>query len=494
MLRTPRAIGRSLALFLGGITIGCAGSLAYGWADSLQDVPPTWITLSIVVAGMAVMGVPFVVPALRSLPLMNRIEISAIIGGGAFTLVTAVFLVGEYGDQRQARITRAWQLLFQSQDRAALVVCEARRPWLGEQAECSAPPAIPSFVGSQELFCEVLRHATPEPASGPDDLQAPRETREGGTVTREAERRTLLEDWAECSSDVLPRLTDEFGVQTICNVLEENGMLFGGWLRCGDPVAVGVGVAHLWPEQEAIREAMRPNFGHLTAVQTLFDTGVPTQGLRLPWFNLAGIRATPGQDLRRANFSGADLDRAELAGVILGGEIERTAAGATSGPNLDLGANLSGAYLRGATLADAALAGADLSNVRGDDAILTEAVLRCADLGYAWLRGADLRGADLIAADLVGADLSGADLDGARLLGAVLTSTELRGVKGLIQTQLDEACVDPGRPPHLVGSVDAASGEPLVWGGEECLRVESVGDEITSEVLDGRGATACIPG
>ena len=463
MLQIPPVLARSLALLLGATTIGFAGLLMYTWADSFGGAPPTWLTLIMVVAGLVVIGLPFVVPALRSLPAMNRIEISAIIGGGAFTLVTAVFLVGEYGDQRQARITRAWQLLYQSQDRAAVVVCQARSEWLDERTECSAPPAIPSFVGTHELFCEVLRNAT------------------------------LLEDWADCSSDVLPRLTAEFGDDAICNVLRENGMLFGGWLPCNDPVQIGGVAAHLWPEHAAIREAMRPNFGHFTAVQTLFDAGVPTQGLRLPWFSLTGIRARPHQDLRRANLAGADLDGAELADVILGGDIERTATG-TSSPNLDLGANLSGASLRAATLADAALAGADMSNIQGADAILAGATLRCADLRYAWLPDSDLRGADLISADLFGAHLSGADLGEARLFNAVLSSATLSGVKGLTQRQLDEACVDPGRPPHLADTEDAASGQVLVWQGGECLRAESVGEEVTSKMLDGRGSTACTMG
>ena len=146
--------------------------------------------------------------------------------------------------------------------------------------------------------------------------------------------------------------------------------------------------------------------------------------------------------------------------------------------------------MRGATLANAALAGADLSNIRGGDTILTGATLRCADLRYASLRDSDLRGADLIAADLFGADLGGTDLDGARLRDAVLTSATLRGVKGLTQMQLNEACADPGWPPDL-NAVDAASGEVLVWRGGECLRFESVGNDITSEMLDGRGPTAC---
>ena len=322
MLPTLSVLVRSLGLLLGAITIGFVGLLLYGWADSLRGVPPTWITLTLVVAGLVLMGLPYVVPVLRSLPLMNRIEISAIIGGGAFTLVTALFLVGEYGDQRQARITRAWQLLYQSQDRAAVVVCQARREWLGEETNCSAPPAIPSFVGGHELICEVLRNATAPPTSTPEGDHAPRERRGGGSVTSLEDRRTLLERWAECSSDVLPRLTAEFGDDVICNVLEQNGMLFGGWLPCNDPVDVGGAVvAHFWPEHIAIREAMRPNFGHLTAVQTLFDAGVPTQGLRLPWFSLAGVRARPYQDLRRANFAGADLDGAELADALLGGNL-----------------------------------------------------------------------------------------------------------------------------------------------------------------------------
>jgi len=90
------------------------------------------------------------------------------------------------------------------------------------------------------------------------------------------------------------------------------------------------------------------------------------------------------------NCTGANLERAELAGINL------------------RGANLSRANLSAANLYGANLSGADL----------TKANLFVANLEDIDLRGADLRGIDLGGANLRGADLRRADLGEADLRGA----------------------------------------------------------------------------
>ena len=122
-----------------------------------------------------------------------------------------------------------------------------------------------------------------------------------------------------------------------------------------------------------------------------------------------------------------DLFRANLSGQWLVNEDLH---------NADLTyANLSGADLRGANLYSANLSSANLSG----------AYLFGANLSGAYLLGANLSGADLIDANLSGAylqvaHLSGADLLVAKLSRAKLSGANLRDVKNLTQTQLDEAC------------------------------------------------------
>lgn len=61
---------------------------------------------------------PFWIPETDGLDLPKRFELAAILSGGVVALAGAVFLIGEYQDQKQARITRAWDLLHKATDRA----------------------------------------------------------------------------------------------------------------------------------------------------------------------------------------------------------------------------------------------------------------------------------------------------------------------------------------------------------------------------------------
>ena len=73
------------------------------------------------------------------------------------------------------------------------------------------------------------------------------------------------------------------------------------------------------------------------------------------------------------------------------------------------------------------LKGANLEYVNLTGADLRYAYLKGVDLTSAILRGVDLRDANLAFASLSGADLTGADLRGVKLIGANLRGANLRG-------------------------------------------------------------------
>ncbi len=112
------------------------------------------------------------------------------------------------------------------------------------------------------------------------------------------------------------------------------------------------------------------------------------------------------------------------------------------------------------------LPGLDLS-----DAKLRRSVFYRADLSEANLFNTDLSEANLDDANLSGAYLAGATLSGATLENANVSGTRffyggIGSAKGLIQTQLDQACADANNPPDLHDCFDANTGKPLVWNGK----------------------------
>ncbi len=188
--------------------------------------------------------------------------------------------------------------------------------------------------------------------------------------------------------------------------------------------------------------------------------------------------------LRDAHLEDADLSRALLLGTHLEGAHLEGAhlEGAHLGGAYLEGAHLEGAYLEGANLEGANLEGARLSGARLSDANLQGANLSRANLWGTILRGADLSranlsGAKLGRANLSDANLEGTDLEGAELEGADLSRANLSGVKGLKQSELDKAFIREGEdPPQLGGALDAETGEPLVWQGEERPPEDEAGD------------------
>ena len=121
--------------------------------------------------------------------------------------------------------------------------------------------------------------------------------------------------------------------------------------------------------------------------------------------------------------------------------------------------------LIGAKLKFVRLMDAVLDNVNLIDADLTNAVLIGAKLKGAYLRGTNFENANLFRADLGGVRLSRVNLENANLLNANLTRAVVRRCGGLTQEQIDRAVAQQDHPPKLTGTVDANTGEPLVWRG-----------------------------
>lgn len=131
---------------------------------------------------------------------------------------------------------------------------------------------------------------------------------------------------------------------------------------------------------------------------------------------------------RRADFSRARLDKAQMVGVDLGGaRLEEARLIEAELPYaLLVGANFSSAHLekadltggvqaQGANFLIASLQGADLTGAQLQYADFSSAGLQGAMLDYANLQAAVMRDADLEAASLQTAKLHGTDMSGARL-------------------------------------------------------------------------------
>lgn len=134
---------------------------------------------------------------------------------------------------------------------------------------------------------------------------------------------------------------------------------------------------------------------------------------------------------RRANFTRAKLQDAQLAGIDLRfAKLEEARLESAELPySVLIGANFSSAHLekadltggvqaQGANFLIASLQGADMTGAQLQFATLSNTTMQGAVLTLAQLQGAQLRDTDLEAASLNQARLEGADLTGARIAGA----------------------------------------------------------------------------
>ncbi len=141
------------------------------------------------------------------------------------------------------------------------------------------------------------------------------------------------------------------------------------------------------------------------------DTTIPLRGRNLRGAVL--IRT----DLRRADFTGANLDDAQLTGS----RLDQAKFGcAKRGTKVIENAATCGASLQGAQLAWARLRGANFNSANLQGADFEGAQLQIASLEGADLRGAFLKRAQLLGASLKEAQLQGAFLDLAHMQGALL--------------------------------------------------------------------------
>ena len=432
-----RVLLTRIAALLAIAAVIATGSVSlYHWIDSVGSDIPNWLIYFASTIALALMGAPFAVGYILSWDLSKRFQISAILGGAIVTLVTSIFLIGEYQDQQQARIARSWQLLYQAEDRARSTVCEALRRELHQQLDCNTPPPVPSFSGTQELVCKAIRHTG------------------------------LLEANTLCHGRTVVELAVKHGAEKICNILKAESVVAEKW-PCVVPNILTARWSDKFPQNATIRSAMFTQFGQITAVQSLLNVGLPTHGLKLPWYNLQLISARPRQDLRSVDLSGANLFGARLSEVILGGEvILRSGIWPNSKVEKETHAgraNLSGTNFSQADLSDTALGGANLSDAILNRTDLSNANLRRSVISHAWLWQTDLTGADLSFADMFMAEFRRTELGRSILHCTDLTGATLNGVTGLTQVQLDSAVAHPQKPPIIVKSVDADTGLSLSW-------------------------------
>ncbi len=185
-------------------------------------------------------------------------------------------------------------------------------------------------------------------------------------------------------------------------------------------------------------EAAATVLGHLPVRSEMVERAA-LSGARLSTIYLVGANLTRTV-LMRADLTGANLAKANLTEASL------------------YETNLTRANLRWAMLT-----GADLAKANLTEAQLVKANLTGADLEEANLTGADLYEADLTGANLHHANLTGANLDGTNLTRA-LVGTDLTGVRGLSQAQLDAAFADEDT------SLPAGLRGPGPWPGREAVQ------------------------
>ena len=105
--------------------------------------------------------------------------------------------------------------------------------------------------------------------------------------------------------------------------------------------------------------------------------------------------------------------------------------------------------------------------------------LSASNLKYARLTAAHLSAVDLRGSDLNLADLSGARIQPGRMLKPDLEIDDKEVFCMLTQAQLDEAAADPTKPPEILdGTLDAETGDKLVWnnerGGQNWRRLQAL--------------------
>jgi uncharacterized protein YjbI with pentapeptide repeats len=152
-----------------------------------------------------------------------------------------------------------------------------------------------------------------------------------------------------------------------------------------------------------------------------------------------------GANFTKADLSGADLRDAELGNVNF--------RGATLIETIFIDAKIKNTKFAKANLTGAIFTRADLKDANFYNSILEGAVLIKANLTSVWFVDTNLINANLLEANLINtnlkranltnANLGRADLTDANLKEAKLENVDMTTTKGLLQMQIDQACVKP---------------------------------------------------
>lgn len=172
--------------------------------------------------------------------------------------------------------------------------------------------------------------------------------------------------------------------------------------------------------------------GQIRVLERMVRLGISLRGINASRVNFV-IRDSPGRNPRvtpstEDEVTESDFDESQSTIVVLGLR------------NPPRGINLAGADLTEADSSKSNLAGADLT-----ETILTEADLERTNLSYA--------------------DLTGANLAYSHLMETNVSKTNFAKARGLTQSQLDQACADPGLPPANL-PLDIETNQPLIWKDE----------------------------
>ena len=201
-------------------------------------------------------------------------------------------------------------------------------------------------------------------------------------------------------------------------------------------------------------------------------------GLDLWGARLNGVKAD-GSDFADARLDGATLERgrfrkATLARLRMSGGSMRGAdfGGADVSGGRFSSVDMRGIHANDADFSRSDMNGVDLSGALASETRLSNGRISGSSLRKAMLQRAKLDRCQISNTDFSGADFWRADLSGTKFVTATRTTLGAAGATSetlyctLTQAQLDKALAHPDFPPEFAaGTVDAETGQPLVWRG-----------------------------
>lgn len=268
---------------------------------------------------------PFWFPETDELNVPKRFELAAILGGSVVAIAGAIFLIGEYQDQKQARVTRAWDLLHKATERARDRMDAAEREIDAKISDSKeeAKGCLPLL----EVDCEKIKAYVATLVERRDNsVRIARQDATRGNDGQLGALRALNEAGVNLDNIKLDEID-------LTQVELPKAKLVLANLRRAQLASANLRNANLWDAN--LNEAHLPD-------ANLREAKLEFANLNKAW-------------LIDANLSGAILHSAELIEAVIN--------------NADFsGADLRWAKLRGAKLRGANFSGADLSNASFIDA------------------------------------------------------------------------------------------------------------------------------